>query len=179
MRKLKGYEIQNSIEEKCWKLSSYILSEYDFRGLAHPANEYWCIFENKFKESFETIFFKELIELVGLLRAILDSEPLTVENEVYGVDNSFGILKKETGETLKLTYREVCNKIIHAISYEIKFNYSEYHPLDNNKNGYGETEIIEFKNPKIITQGSFNGKQWNAEIDFLKFIDQTMNLPIQ
>lgn len=179
MKKLKGFDIQNSIEEKCWKLSSYILSQYDFQDIAHPANEYWCIFENKFKDSFETIFFKELIELVGILRALLDSESLKIENEIYGVENVFGLLKNETGETIKLSYREACNKIIHAISYEVKLNYSKQHPLDNNKNGYGETEIIKFKNPKIITQGSFNGKHWNAEIDFLKFIDQTMNLPMQ
>jgi hypothetical protein len=177
MIKLNGFEIQNSIEEKCWKLSSYILSQYDFQYLSHPANEYWCIFENKFKESFTTVFFKELIELAGLLRALLDSEPLTIE--IQNNDNSFGVLKKETGETIKLSYRDVCNKIIHAISYEVKFNFSERHPLDNTKNGYGETVITEFKNPKIITQGSLKGKQWNTEIDFLKFIDQTMNLQIQ
>ncbi len=30
MKKLKGFEIQNSVEEKYWKLSFYILSQYDF-----------------------------------------------------------------------------------------------------------------------------------------------------
>jgi hypothetical protein len=29
-----------------------------------------------------------------------------------------------------------------------------------------------------MTQGNFAGKRWDAEIDFLKFIDQTMNLPM-
>ena len=40
MKKLRRYKIPSSLEEKCWKLSSYILAQYDFENLSHPANEY-------------------------------------------------------------------------------------------------------------------------------------------
>lgn len=175
MKKLRGFEIQNSLEEKCWKLSSYVLSQYDFEYLSHPGHEYWCIF-NKYEELFQTTFFKELIEVCGLIRSLLDSESLKVDKTIAGVSNDFGILKDGKNTKTPLSFREACNKIIHSKKYSIELNRSSTHPLDNGKNGYNNSTKDNFKDPKIIVIGERNGKNWTAEIDFLKFIDQALNL---
>ena len=177
MKKLRGFKIQSSLEEKCWKLSSYILAQYDFENLSHPANAYWCIFGTKFKDSFETFFLKELVELSGLIRALLDNESIKVEKEIFETNNCVGLLHIKNGKTIGLSYREACNKIIHSTSFKIELIHSKNHPLNNDKNGYNESELTKFKNPRIITKGNYQGKSWTAEIDFLKFIDRTMNLP--
>jgi len=55
-----------------------------------------------------------------------------------------------------LTLRKACNKIIHADTLP--------HNNDCNEGNCG-------LEPKITLSGSFNGKNWDAELDILKFVD--------
>jgi hypothetical protein len=171
MEKLQVEQTEELISEKCWKLSSYLLAEYDFKELIHPANEYWCKFGTDFKDSFKKVFFKELIELAGLIRAILDMHNLSSEN--YGI---VGKIEYENKEVENLDYKESCNKIIHAKSYSIDFKKTDSHPLENGKNGYNDSDNSNYKNPIIITEGTNRRKKWKSEITFINFIDETLNI---
>lgn len=171
MKKLQVDFTEELISDKCWKLSSYLLAEYDYKKLAHPYNEYWCKFGNNFKESFEKIFFKELIELAGLIRAILDMHSLVSEN--YGI---VGKLENDSIKIENLNYRQSCNKIIHAEYYSIEFEVTNLHPLDNGKNGYNDSKVSTYKNPIIITEGIYKKKKWKSELSFIKFMDETLNI---
>jgi len=171
MKKLQVDYTAELISDKCWKLSSYLLAEYDFKELTHPYNEFWCKFGNNFKEAFEKVFFKELIELAGLIRAILDMHNLS--SETYGI---VGKLENENKKIENLDYRQSCNKIIHAEYYSIEFEVTNLHPLDNGKNGYNDSKISTYENTIIITEGIYEKKKWKAELSFIKFIDETLNI---
>ena len=176
MDSIKYYELKDSLKEKCWRLTSYVFAQYDNEELSHPWKENWCIFENDLQEMFDTNFYKELIELAGLVRALMDVESITVEDDKF--DISVGWLQNDGGEFKPLTYREACNKIIHASKYEVSLKYDTKHPLDNGKSGYEKLEGDKFKNPIVTTIGSFKGgKKWTSKINFIKFIEQTINLP--
>jgi hypothetical protein len=168
MREVKNSEIQKSLEEKCWKLSSYLLSQYDYKVLSHPIKEHWCIFENNFRTNFETYFYRDLIELSSLIRTRLDSESIKIKETVGELITN--------GESTELSFREACNKIIHSLMYDIEFNSTNKHPLFNGVNGYLKKETPDFKNPIIVTSGSHREKEWIARIEFFTFIEQTMNL---
>ena len=171
MEKLRGYQIKESVTKKCWGLSSIILSEYDHEVLAHPWGEYNCVFLG-FKEIFEDEFYRELVELSGLMRAVLDANQESIDDLDKEV---VGTLFKEGEEVEGLTYRESCNKIIHANKYMVDLRRSSTHPLDNGKDGYNDSEITDYKNPYVITEGSHRRKDWKSEIDFLKFINLTID----
>jgi len=170
MEKLQVDQTEDLIAEKCWRLSSYLLAEYDFKKLTHPDNEYWCKFGNEFNESFKKVFFKELIELAGLVRAILDMHSLSSENY-----ETVGKIEYEHKEIENLNYRESCNKIIHAEFYSIGFNKTDSHPLDNGKNNYNNSDYDTYKSPIIITEGYYRNKKWKSELTFIKFIDESLN----
>ena len=171
MEKLQVEQTGELISQKCWKLSAFLLAEYDFKKMIHPYNEYWCKFGTDFKDSFQKTFFKELIELAGLIRAILDMHSLNAEN--YGL---VGKIKYENKEIKNLNYRESCNKIIHAEYYSIDFEETDTHPLENGKNKYNDSEFSNYKNPKIITEGIYHNKKWKVEFEFIKFINETLNI---
>jgi hypothetical protein len=176
--RLRHFKIEDSITEKAYLLSTMILSQYDIINLKHPSEEYWCIFTNNFQEKFDSNFMKELVRFAGILRALLDIESIyiPIENEEHGFDQSVGQINLR-GNTEPLCFREACNKIIHANQYEIRLNYSESHPLDNSKNGY-KSIFKSYKNPIIVTYGEFQGKNWNSELNFMKFVEMSINLPI-
>jgi hypothetical protein len=171
MEKLQVDHTEELITEKCWKLSSYLLAQYDFHELTHPANEYWCKFGTDFKESFKKVFFKELIELAGLIRAILDMHNLSSQSHEI-----VGKVEYENKEIENLDYRESCNKIIHADYYSIEFKKVALHPLENGKNGYNNPVNDSYKSPIIITEGFYRNQKWKSELNFIKFIDETLNI---
>ncbi len=176
---METYEIEVKLKEKCWQITSFILSRYDFDKLSHPWNEHWSIFENQLTETFEDNYFKEFLELAVLMRASLDIHDVRIPKKIGEVEISVGDLIKvnSSGEkTIPLTFREACNKTIHALEYEIILDRCDSHPLDNGKNGYSETEETNFKNPILLTKGSFQGDNWTAKIELLKFIDQALSL---
>ena len=175
--KISHFQTEDSIIDQSYSLNSMLLAQYDVISLKHPQEEYWCIFTTNYQEKFESNFMRELIGFAGILRALLDVESISVpvKNKEYRFDQSVGELcinaKKEP-----LSFREACNKIIHANRYEIRFNYSDTHPLDNGENGYASIDKT-YKNPIIITYGEYQKEKWNAELDFLKFINMSINLP--
>ena len=131
LNRLRHFQIEDTIVDKAYALNSMIISQYDVTALKHPDEEYWCIFTNNFQDQFDSTFMKELIGFAGTLRALLDVESISipVENEEYGFDQSVGQLSKNHNIE-PLSFREACNKLIHANQYEIRFSYSEAHPLD-------------------------------------------------
>ena len=151
------------VTDKCMKLTAILLSKYDFIDLSHPVHEYWCPFEN-FVIRFDDIFAKELIELSVLARVCLDVD------DTFGSEEIVGSLSEDSKQS-DLTFRQACNKIIHAKTYEVKLDWSNKHPLDNGRNGYGESDIKKFKNPIVKTAGKYNKKEWKADILFLKYIN--------
>ena len=178
MNNIYNFHIEESVKDKCWRLSSYILSEYDFQNLTHPWNEYWCIFCNTFKESFENTFIKELIELAGLMRALLDIHSIHIPQNKSISISSIGILQFEENNKEDLNYREACNKLIHSTEFSLDFRESNSHPLFNGKNGYNESACKKFEDPILLTKGIHSRKKWKAEINFFRFIDYTLNLQI-
>ncbi|HEY5593180.1 MAG TPA: hypothetical protein VIK55_19460 [Paludibacter sp.] len=94
MKNIYYNQIEDAVKEKCWKLSSYILAEYDFKNLEHPWNEPWCLFGNTFKDMFENTFIKELIEVAAIMRSLQDIHPVD-KSEVESAasySNTVGIL---------------------------------------------------------------------------------------
>jgi len=75
----------------------------------------------------------------------------------------------------RLDYRNACNKILHALEYAIDFSLRKEHPLSNGKDGYDDSTLEGFKSPFIITKGVYQNQEWKAEINFFKFIEQTIN----
>jgi len=177
MDKIYMHQIQESLNDKCWRLSSYLLSQYDIKELSHPWKEYWCIFENNFKQSFKNIFFKEFIEISALIRALLDIDDIKIPKEFAGISTQVGTITCDNGKEKELTFRDACNKIIHSKKYSVSFLWSEQHPLCNGKSGCEASDSEKFKNPIISTEGDYHGKTWVAKIEFFKFIDQALNLP--
>ena len=176
MEKTYIHEIHESVDEKCWKLSTYLLAQYDIKEMSHPYQEYWCIFENQFQASFDKHFFKELIEIAALLRTLLDINEIKIEKEFAGISTQVGKLTDGKNSN-ELFFREACNKIVHSKKHSIKLLFDDKHPLCNGKNGYEKSDVKIFKAPIIVTGGRFHdGGSWVAEIDFFKFIDQAMNL---
>lgn len=125
LNKLRHFQIEDSIIDKSYTLNSMILSPYDVISLKHPASEHWCIFTNNFQEKFEANFMRELADFAGILRPLLDVELISVpmKNKEYQFDQNVGELC-ENDEKKPLSFRQACNKIIHANKFEIRFNYS-------------------------------------------------------
>lgn len=151
------------VTDQCMRLTSTLLSQYDFIELSHPINEYWCPFEN-FKNRFDDIFAKELIELSALARVSLDIDGK------FGSKAIIGTLTQDKKQC-ELSFRQACNKIIHAKTLEVDFAWSDKHPLDNGQNGYDESLAKTFKNPIIKTTGTYREKDWKAGIWFVKYIE--------
>jgi hypothetical protein len=177
--KLKGYLFENSHIEKCWRVTSYILSQYEIVKLSHPNKEHWCPFENEFQSVFKDNFIKELIEIASLTRVLLDSEKIKIPEEVGGVDNSIGTLKYGENEEESLTYREACNKLIHSKEFSIQLSRKDLHPLNNGKNGYEGKEnfaspIIKLRGTRLKNQNEID---WTTNLDFLKFINIALTIP--
>lgn len=173
-------DVAESINEKCWKLSCYILSQYDIIELSHPWNEYWCIFANRFNDLFKRTFFKEFIELTALIRSLLERNDIKVEIKKIG-DVYVGVVGILTTNNSgkDLTLREACNKTIHAKNHDISFDWSDKHPLFNGKNGYEDyedSENIKFKDPIIITEGTYKNSDWISKIHFFKYINEALSL---
>lgn len=173
MKNIYYNQIEGAIKEKCWKLSSYILAEYDFRNFEHPWNEPWCFFGNTFSEKFENTFIKELIEMAALMRSLQDVH-CTDNNEESNIylSNDIGLLTHNDGTQEVLDFRKACNKIIHALEYSIDLTFSKEHPLSNGKDGYNDSTLDNFKSPIIITRGKHGKQEWQAKIYFFKFIEQ-------
>jgi hypothetical protein len=168
-------QIEDSVKEKCWKLSSYILAEYDFRNLRHPWDEPWCFFASTFSEKFENTFIKELIEMAALMRSLQDvhSNDNNEESNAFP-SNDIGLLIHNDGTQEVLDFRKACNKIIHALEYSIDLTFSNEHPLSNGKDGYNDSTLDNFKSPIIITRGKYGKLEWQASIYFFKFIEQAI-----
>ncbi len=107
LNKLSHFQIEDSIIDQSYSLNSMILAQYDVNYLKHPAEEYWCIFINKFQEKFETNFMRELVSFAGTLRVLLDVESISVpvKNKKYLFDQSVGELYKN-GTKESLSFRE-------------------------------------------------------------------------
>jgi hypothetical protein len=104
---------------------------------------------------------KKIISIAVTLRSSLDCiAPKSKLKEVS--KNKTGILVKDIKEGIEQTleFREACNKIIHATDIEF-FNNS------NPDNGL-EWSLSLF--------GNYQGKQWKASLDVLKFIDNAHKL---
>lgn len=175
MDNIKGFLFENGHHEKCWRITSYILAQYEIKNLSHPNSEYWCPFENQFQEFFNGHFIKELIEIASFTRALLDCEDIKIPNQINGIDDFVGSLKYDNKAEVGLSFRESCNKIIHAKEFSIKYESKKTHPLDNGKNGYvvkGEERI--YNNPIVKLSGTKNKINWVIELDFLRFIDFAM-----
>jgi hypothetical protein len=106
----------------------------------------------------------------------MDTNEIEIPKEFRGISTKVGTLDKGEKE-VDLSFREACNKIIHSKEHSFDFSHSENHPLSNGKNGYEKAEIQTFKNPIITTRGVRDTKKWIAKIEFLKFLNQAMNLP--
>ena len=154
--------LSERVTDQCMNLSSVLLSQYDFTDLAHPWQEYWCPFEN-FRTRFDDILAKALVELAALARVTLDVD------SKFGSKMVVGELTQD-GKKMELSFREACNKIIHAVTLKIDLAFSDRHPLDNGKNGYSDSQIKRFKNPIIRTEGEYKKKVWKANIYFFKYI---------
>jgi hypothetical protein len=163
---LTSYALGEVVSTQCWKVTSLLLSKYDLDHLSHPLQEPWCSFVH-FAERFDDVFIKELLELAAIARVNIDV------NRVAGEAKIVGSLI-EGGKEKHLNFREACNKLIHANEYELIFDWTSSHPLDNGTNGYNDVFAVgkrKFKNPKICTKGKFRGQEWQATIIFVKFVD--------
>jgi len=155
--------LSETITDQCMHLTATLLSQYDFIELSHPVQEWWCPFEN-FKNRFHDVFAKELIELSALVRVRLD-----IDGE-FGSKAIVGTLTQDRKQR-DLSFRQACNKIIHAETLDVDFTWSNKHPLDNGRNGYGESLTKRFKNPIIKTTGKYREMVWQADICSLKYIE--------
>lgn len=98
------------------------------------------------------------ISLAVILRSHLDSAQLHPNTHVGSL-----IPDSETSSnSIPLNLREACNKIIHADVVDM---------YNDNPVSESNGAIL---NP-IILKGSFNGKQWIAEIDILRFLSEASN----
>ncbi len=168
MEQLSLDSLEESIADQCWKATSLILARYDFSELSHPWQEYWCPFIY-FCNKFDDFFIKSVLELAAIARVNLDTKDISTADSIVGT-------LTQSNETKDLTFREACNKLIHAMQYEILFDWETKHPLDNEKNGYFEAKANRFKNPKIRTIGKYQSNNWEAVIRFLPFITKLKDM---
>ena len=91
------------------------------------------------------------------------SNSLDAENSCPNEDNCGTLMKDvcKPHEIIALSLREACNKIIHADTLEHSNNCEE----DNCEEDNSGLE------PNIKLSGRFCGKDWETELDILKFVD--------
>lgn len=122
-------------------------------------------------EDLNTLLIKEyemsevariLIEIAVQIRNQIDLDCSTFEGRKYNPNSSTGKLtinyQSASCRTIDLSFREACNKIIHAkhINFDLL-----------NPNSIKE---YDYMNPQIYLYGDFNGHEWKTELDILKFI---------
>lgn len=152
------------LRQNCWELNNILFAMYDYISMKHPYGEFWCHYTNDYNVLFEEKFSAGIIQMSGLLRALMDTNQLEVKQVIVGRLVTNGVEKE-------LNFREACNKIIHASNLEIEYENSTLHPLDNGKNGYSNYEMKKFKNPIIVTKGVYQGKNWSSKLNFNRFVE--------
>ena len=75
-----------------------------------------------------------------------------------------GKLKEGTNQSKDLTFREACNKIVHAIKFSPK-------TLPNNKPARGQYYL-----PKINLEGTKDKTKWKVELDINKYVCDGLSL---
>lgn len=68
------------------------------------------------------------------------------------------------GLTEALTFREACNKIVHAARVNFDIERLDGYPLD------GPTTQPVFMNPKIYLYGARQGAEWRAALDVIAYV---------
>lgn len=166
-------EIKLQLKELCYDVLAYALAEKDMRDLSHPINEWFCIFDNNFREIYPRVFNSKLIMLSAMIRVLLDDN----KNVDYKDGNKLGVKEeKNSGIKEDLNLRKCCNKIIHAEKRDMKYELLNEHPLENSKNIYlSRGKNKKFKNILILIEDKYQKKEYRSEINLIKFIEATMN----
>lgn len=180
-------DCSKEIKRKCFEVFNLIVGKFEIDYLAHPWKEYWCIFENDFKDEFEKQIFPKLSSLATLIRATQDNIlkgdydfkekeiVLKYGGEIKKISKCIGII-----EGKEANLRELCNKIIHVNKITIRLETSDKHPLSNGKNGYEQSkEGSTFRNYFIEIEDTMKekGKEKivKSEISLIRFLEEAMS----
>lgn len=66
-------DLEVQIKDLCYDVLSNSFAEEEFKKLRHPFQEYWCVFENDFKEIYNRKFYSKLIMLSSIIRVLIDN----------------------------------------------------------------------------------------------------------
>jgi hypothetical protein len=123
----------------------------------HTENDYSVWLRQNFEKSEAS---RLLISAAAILRNHLDSCAHPEENEkaLHASVGSFKPNKESKKRALPLSFREACNKIIHADL--IHYDFSK-----------AKEPYRQYLRPFIHLYGFYQENEWKATIDILKFID--------
>lgn len=107
-----------------------------------------------------------LLSIAATLRNNIDENPFRAESVLTNEEENVGTLIKDldnSKQTSQLSFRECCNKILHAysISYDVSDKTSLY---------------AGHINPIIYLYGEYYGKKWKAEVDIYSFAEAAHTL---
>lgn len=159
-------DLEMQIKELCYDILSYNFAEEEFKKLRHPIQEYWCVFENDFKEIYNRKFYPKLIMLSSIIRVLIDNNE--VENSIKE-ELGYKINQSTNGKE-ELNLKECCNKIIHGEKINIKLEMESNHPLGYPQWEEGKT----FKNIIIEVEDDYRGVSYTSKIYLIKFITEIM-----
>ena len=149
-----------------YRLLCLLYAEYEW-GELHRDDEY-DVLDDLAAESTDLIS-EDLVALAAMARAQDDEfKSLSLLSSTFPA----GVGSLESGgQTVPLTPREACNKVLHARKFYYKLDRSETNPLyERYYQRRGITRRGAFKTPKLILEGERNGKPWRAEVEAVPFV---------
>lgn len=142
-----------------YRLAAFCFSSEKLASM-EPAGAPWSLGDFALARA-ESEVSRTLLTVAAWLRIKSDDE-----SWIYSYNEPVGDLAPDlnnAAETIELTLREACNKVIHA--QRIHF--------DKSRNPTTEREFL---NPTVYTYGRKSGKHWKATIDLAAFCQSAMQV---
>lgn len=168
MRQQGFYARDEVLRRESYKLLCFVLAKYEFEKYqyAYSAPD---IFEALI-ESEQTELNTSIMALAALARANDDSGKGLTEYR-KSENSSVGSLVIEGTNSVPLSSREACNKIIHSTSAEWILKETKDHPLyaDNYKKRQISSDNM-YKEPILLLSGKNGNKSWSAEVNIIQWV---------
>lgn len=102
---------------------------------------------------------RRLISIAAISRNLMEiSRDTTIQTLEVGKFYK----KSNSDEFVELTFREACNKVIHA----------DHINFDNSEDPAVSSPYVGYLNPIVYLYGTYNGEPWKIELEIFKFIKE-------
>ncbi len=151
-----------------YQLLSLLFAAYDFDDLYRDSDPDPL---DDLLQYQDELISEKLVSLSALAR-VCDDEMDVLKSIEANFPEGVGTLTPENNETIPLSIREACNKVIHANSIKYDFAWSDENPIWSRwYSDQGIDNKGEYKTPALVAGGERqNGNKWDARIELVPFI---------